>query len=73
MWWKYIRRGMAVAAVLLMEVPKAMQDGKVTVQEAVDILVACYQALDQPMHFDVPNEIKDVVIGFTGEVPPPTE
>lgn len=62
-YWTYLRRGLALIGVLAIEGPKAIEDGKLTVKEITDIVKTCYEVLEQPMEFEIPDEIRDTVIG----------
>ena len=65
--WKYFTKGMAVFGVLAVQVPEAIADGKVTVEEIVDTYAAVCMAGGWSMTISVPDEIKDTVLAVVSE------
>ena len=58
----WIFKGIRAAAIIMGKVPVILEDGKVTVEEIVDLLAEVLEVFDLPMSFALPEEIKDQVI-----------
>jgi hypothetical protein len=56
---KYIKRAFALGTLLAFEVPKIMEDGKVTIDEIVDFAKQVFEIGGWKAHFEVPKELKN--------------
>lgn len=60
-WLRYIGIGAAVVTLLTDEIPKALEDDKITVGEIVDMFMKVTTAGGFPLFLDLPQEVKDQV------------
>jgi len=65
----YIFKALAIMGVIAAWSDKALADGKVTAEEAVELLIQMAGTLGLPLSFSVP-QIAQVL---TAKLPPPTE
>lgn len=68
-WFHYFRRGLAVVGILSVELPKAMKDGKLTVQEITDIFLQVCAVCDWDIAINVPPEIVNTVVAIAPSAP----
>ncbi len=56
--WKIL----SVTAALVTKIPKALEDGNISINEIVDIISSICDTLDIPVNFNVPDELKTLNI-----------
>ena len=64
-YWKYVRRGLSVMAILATEIPTILEDGKVTVDEIVSMMKLICNVCNWDIEFDVPVEVKEIAVGIS--------
>lgn len=60
--WGWILKGFQVVGIITGKLPQIIEDGKITVDEAMELLTAILAVFDVPTTFDIPDEIKGAVI-----------
>ena len=60
-WLRYVGIGAAVITLLTDEIPKALEDDRITVGEILDMFISVTTAAGFPLFLDLPQEIKDHV------------
>ena len=59
----WIFKGLQVAGTLATKVPAIIADGKVTVDEMVDLTTTILTIFEVPVSFEVPDELRAMTIG----------
>jgi len=60
MFWKYFSRGISLAKLVLTEVPAALKDGVLTVEEMARIFQEIVRICNWDLNIEVPDEIREV-------------
>lgn len=66
-WFSYLSKAFKVAGVLMTRLPEIVADGKVTLEELCGLIEDLSGALDFKTSFEVPDDLKDQVIGVSGQ------
>jgi hypothetical protein len=61
---RYVMRAFALASLLAEVIPKYLEDGKITLDELVDLARRVLEIGGWKAEFDVPENVKDIVVGF---------
>ncbi len=56
-------KGIRAVSIIMGKLPVILEDGKVTIDEMVDLITALLQVFDVPVAFDLPDELTGQVIG----------
>lgn len=65
-WIRYVGRAFQVVGMLSAALPQMVADGKITVDEIVQLFVQLAAICNWDIEIDVPEEVKNSVIGVKG-------
>jgi len=65
--WRYFSRGAAITGIIIGSIPKIMADKAISVQEVSQLTVDICAVAGWKVKFEIPDEIKDVIIGAAFE------
>jgi len=68
-WFKYLSRGITVAGLLAVELPKILADGKVTVKEMTDFFVKVAGVFGFPVSLDIPTDMNNFEFSAKADFP----
>lgn len=60
--WGWIFKGLQVVGIITGKLPQILEDGKVSVDEMVDLTTSILAVFDVPVVFDIPDELKGQII-----------
>jgi len=59
-----IFKALSVAGVLATDLPAALSDGKITIDEMVSIIKKLLGIFDLPVLIEIPDELKDLTVSI---------
>lgn len=59
----WIFKGISAVGIIMEKLPQILEDGKISVDEMVDLVTSLLGIFDVPVSFDIPDEITGQIIG----------